>query len=94
MGRIYSQIITLKLEEQVSNKNVEDQTGFTIGSSCVDHIYTVQQLREFCRSEIRKAYNLIPTVDCYEIMIILMTFIAVVKRMYEKNIVYTKFERN
>lgn len=46
MGRIYGKIIENKIETSLQNKIGEEHVGFTVGKSCKDDIYTLQQFME------------------------------------------------
>ncbi|KAF2883705.1 hypothetical protein ILUMI_22473 [Ignelater luminosus] len=50
LGRIYSRVVRNKLEEAIEGKIGEDQ-------SCIDHIYTVEQLLEKKRAK-KQRYTL------------------------------------
>lgn len=69
IGRLYRKIIRNRIEEG-SGKIEEDQAGFTAGRSCIDQIYTLQQLLQKKKAknrtlhlaviDIRKACDSVP----------------------------------
>lgn len=78
MGRLYGKIVKEKLEEQLIDKISDDQAGFSAGRSCIDHIYTLQQLIEkkmaknravhLAFIDLKKAYDSVPRIKLWETM--------------------------
>ncbi|XP_060524515.1 uncharacterized protein LOC132700934 [Cylas formicarius] len=70
MGRLYGKLVKAKLEIEIKGKIGEEQTGFTAGRSCIDHIYSLQQMIEkkmaknravhLAFIDLKKAYDTIP----------------------------------
>ena len=105
MGRLYGKILQNKLEENIRGKIGEEQAGFTAGKSCVDHIYTLQQLIEKKTTknrevhltfvDLRKAYDTVPRNKLYTALNKLKIPIRLknaIKNLYKNNTVYIKTE--
>ena len=70
MGKLYGRVLRNKIEENIEGKIGEEQAGFTAGRSCVDQIYTIQQIIEKKKAknrevhlafiDLRKAYDTVP----------------------------------
>lgn len=46
MSRLFSKIITLRIENSTSTHISEEQAGSTAGKSCLDNIFTLRQIME------------------------------------------------
>jgi len=102
-GRLYGKVIKNKLEENIKDKIGDDQAGFTAGRSCIDQIYTVQQVIEKKRAknraihcafiDLKKAYDSVPRAKLWKAMKELnipQQLIIAVKNMYKNNVVAVK----
>ncbi|XP_030765674.1 uncharacterized protein LOC115889741 [Sitophilus oryzae] len=77
-SRLFTKIIRNKLEISTYNKISQEQSGFTAGRSCIDNLFTIQQLREKRNSReedthlafvnLQKAYDSIPRVKLWYIL--------------------------
>lgn len=98
MARLYGKILKTKLEEDIEDKIGYEQAGFTAGKSCMDHIYTLQQVIDKKRAknrsvhlafvDLRKAYDTIPRKRLWQAMMNLKIpkgLIKATKNLYKGN---------
>ncbi len=74
MGRLYGRLIKKRIEDQY--REMEDQSGFRAGRSCIDNIFVLQQIIEKRTSrnlpthivfiDLEKAYDTVPLKTLFE----------------------------
>lgn len=103
MGRLYGRVLRDKLEQNIQGKIGEEQAGFTAGRSCIDHIYTIQQLLEKKKAknkpvhlafiDLKKAYDTVPRKELWKAMERLdipITLTNAMKTLYRNNKIHIK----
>ena len=96
IGKLYERILTARIEEQAIE--MEEQSGFRPGRSCVDNIFTIKQLAEKMLArgmelhvgfiDLRKAFDSVPLQKLWVAMKeagISNVYINAVKAMYREN---------
>ena len=69
MGRLYGRVLRNKIEENIERKIGEEQACFTARRSCVDQIYTIQQIIEkknMKNREVHLAFIDLRKAYCYD----------------------------
>lgn len=97
ISRVFSSIITNRLEHIIEGKISEDQAGFTKGKSCMDHIFSLRQITEKSYAkgqeihlifvDLEKAYDSVPIIklwDAMEDIGIDLPIISLIRRMYQQ----------
>lgn len=103
LSRLYGKIIQNKLRANVGHKIGEDQSGFRPGRSCVDNLFTLQQLLEkqiavdrevhIAFIDLEKAYDNVPRSKLWEALEIIGTdrnLIEIINELYRDNHSYIK----
>ena len=76
MGRLYGKILKNRIESQF--EDMEEQSGFRAGRSCMDNIFTLQQVIEKRKErnlpthlvyvDLEKAYDTVPIIELFKTM--------------------------
>ena len=96
LGRLYGRILKGRVEREA--KEIEEQSGFRPGRSCVDNIFSLKQIVEkrLSRSQeshivfidLKKAYDSVPQQKLWEIMSqsdVNKQYTKAIKNMYHEN---------
>ena len=94
IGRLYGKIIKNRVEENLTE--IEEQSGFRSGRSCLDNIYTLRQLLEKRTArnlnthiifiDLEKAYDNVPLSKLFEVLTtsnMKHTYVREVRKMYK-----------
>lgn len=95
VGRLYGRILKGRVETQI--KEIEEQSGFRPGRSCIDNLFSLKQISEKCIArgkelhvifiDLKKAYDSVPHVKLWEAMKranIDAYIIKTIRNMYDK----------
>lgn len=107
LSRLWGKIILNKLRTEVGDCIGEDQSGFTPGRSCVDNLFTLQQLIEKKKTrdqevhitfvDLKKAYDNVPRnklLHSLKAFGVSDYLLKIVRELYQDNISYVKQGRN
>ena len=97
MSRLYGKLIRNIIEQEYGPYEIEEQTGFRTGRSCVDHIFSLTQINEkkvatnrdvhLLFVDLTKAYDTIPVQKLWQVLEkspINNTVITAVKQLYDQ----------
>lgn len=95
MGRLYGKVLKKRIEKEV--EEIEDQSGFRAGRSCLDNIFVLQQVMERRKErnlpthivfiDLEKAYDTVPLNKLFETLTkngINKTYVRAVWNMYRE----------
>lgn len=107
LSRLWGKLIQKRLRHEIGTAIGEDQSGFTPGRSCVDNLYTLQQVMEKKRNkdqelhiafiDLKKAYDNVPRNKLIHTLKAIGTsnyLIRIIIDLYENNIAYVKQGRS
>ena len=103
--RLYGRIIKQRIEGEF--KEIEEQSGFRMGRSCMDNTFTLQQILEKCAVrnlsthlifiDLEKAYDTIPLKSLFNFLTrtdLTKTYVRAISNIYKNPQSVVKTEKN
>lgn len=94
MGRLYGRILKKRIESKY--EDLEEQSGFRAGRSCLDNIFTLQQIIEKRKArnqpthlvfiDLEKAYDAVPLTKLFDVLTkigLSKTYIRAIRNIYK-----------
>ena len=105
MSRLWGKLILNRLRTDTEGVIGEDQSGFIVGRSCVDNLFTLQQLIEKTKSvdqelhitfiDLTKAYDNVPRSNLWQALYDIKVskhLIKIIQELYTSNIAHVKLD--